>query len=244
MRTFGIVGYPLLVSFSQPYFQKKFEEEQIKNCEYLKFPIANIDEFTEVWRRHPHLIGFNVTIPHKQHILKFVHQVSDVVKQCGATNCIKITNGQLTAYNTDVIGFEQSLQPLLKVHHRNAFIFGTGGAAVAVAYVLRQLNISYKYVSRSKKSEDTIRYSDINAAMIRNTTLLINASPAGMMPNEDTCPPIPYDMVGNQHLLYDLVYKPDVTLFLQKGKAQGAVVKNGFEMLILQAEAAWKIWNE
>lgn len=244
MKLYGLIGYPLVQSFSQPYFRKKFTDEGIINTDYLTFPIPNIEAFADVLKNNPNLKGINVTSPYKQQILSYVDIVSNVVTQCGATNCIKISDGKITAYNTDVIGFEKSLLPLLQPHHHNALVLGTGGAAKAVAFVLAQLNINFLYVTRGKVTNaTTIHYNQISKEMLQDYTLIINASPSGMMPNEDTFPDIPYQYITPTHLLYDLVYKPAETIFLQKGKQQGATLKNGFEMLILQAEAAWEIWN-
>ena len=244
MKLLGLIGYPLIQSFSPSYFKLKFETEKISNYEYQLFEIENIQQLPTLLQTNKNLIGFNVTIPYKQAVLQYVHTQHPVVQQCGATNCITIHNGVLTAYNTDVVGFQLSLQPLLQEQHSKALVLGTGGAAKAVAYVLEQLHIPYMYVSRYKQQPNTITYNEVTAAVIQQYHLIINASPSGMVPNTTTFPPLPYEALTTQHLLYDLVYKPNETIFLQKGKQQGAVVKNGLEMLHLQADEAWRIWQQ
>jgi shikimate dehydrogenase len=243
MIRYGIIGYPLVQSFSQPYFRAKFEKENIIDTDYEKFPIESIQLFPAILAQNKDLAGLNVTIPYKESILQYIDDISDVVKKCGATNCIKIENGKLTAYNTDVIGFERSFTPLLKSHHTKALILGTGGAAKAVAYVLNSLSIPFLFVSRQSQNAGCITYEMVTKELLQDYNIIINASPSGMIPNEDSFPLLPYEFITPKHLLYDLVYKPEETIFLKKGKEQGAAIKNGFEMLILQAEAAWEIWN-
>lgn len=243
MRTFGLVGYPLTHSFSQKYFTEKFHQLGITNAAYLNFSIPTIDELTEILIAHPNLCGFNITIPHKKHVLSFLHEQTDTVKKMGACNCVKISNGKLIGFNTDVVGFEQSLKPFLKPHHQQALILGSGGAAAAVEYVLNKLNIQFKIVSRDL-SPHQISYDALNEQMMASHTLIINTSPVGQYPAVQDAPAIPYAYIGNQHHLFDLIYNPTDTLFLQKGKAQGATIQNGSEMLVLQAEESWRIWNE
>jgi shikimate dehydrogenase len=242
MSLYGLIGYPLSQSFSQQYFRKKFAEEKILYTDYETFPLKNMEEISTILHGNKNLKGLNVTIPYKEQVLQYVDKLSDAVQVIGAANCLKIEDGCITAYNTDIIGFEKSLQPLLKNHHTKALIIGTGGAAKAVGYVLNKLNINFLYVSRSKKNAATISYEVIDKNILQEYTLIINATPSGMHPNEHTFPAIPYEHINEQHLLYDLVYKPTETIFLQKGKQQGAIIKNGFEMLEIQAEEAWKIW--
>lgn len=243
MRTFGLVGYPLTHSFSQKYFTEKFHQLGITNAAYLNFSIPTIDELAEILIAHPDLCGFNITIPHKKHVLSFLHEQTDTVKQMGACNCVKISNGKLIGYNTDVVGFEQSLKPFLKPNHQQALILGSGGAAAAVEYVLNKLNIQFKIVSRDP-SPHQISYDALNEELMASHTLIVNTSPVGQYPAVQEAPAIPYAYIGSQHHLFDLIYNPTETLFLQKGKAQGATIQNGSEMLVLQAEESWRIWND
>jgi shikimate dehydrogenase len=241
---FGIIGNPLSHSFSPSYFNQKFESLGISSThQYLPFELSTIEEFpTTVLANHSNLIGLNVTIPYKQQILAYVHHQHQTVKACGATNCLHINNGIVTAYNTDVIGFSQSLQPLLKTQHTKALVLGNGGATKAIIYALAQLGIDYTIVSR-KATINTITYDQVTAQTIAEHQLIINCSPIGMFPYEAQFPMLPYHAITPNHLMYDLIYKPKETVFLQKGKAQGATIKNGYEMLLLQAEASWTIWN-
>jgi shikimate dehydrogenase len=241
---YGIIGYPLQQSFSQSYFRQKFSDLQI-SADYLNFEITDIIHFPQILIDYPTLKGINVTSPYKQEILAFTHHKSDAVLKIGAANCLSIHNNIITAHNTDVIGFAQSLQPLLQKHHTKALILGTGGAASAAAYVLAQLHIDYLFVSRTHHTKPNhILYSNINQNVLQQYTIIINASPSGMIPHQHTFPPLPYQYITPLHLVYDMVYKPAETIFLKKAKAQSAATKNGFEMLQLQAEAGWKIWNE
>lgn len=246
MRLFGIIGYPLTHTSSPAFFREKFTREQITGCDYRAFPLAHINEFPGLLHQYPELEGLSVTIPYKETVLQYVHKRSPVVAACGAANCIKISAGIISAHNTDAIGFEQSLSPLLQTHHTRALVLGTGGAAKAVAWVLKEKGIAYSFVTRNSGSphENTISYNKVDGELLAENPVIINASPLGMLPHEDTFPPLPYDALTPKHLLYDLVYKPEKTLFLQKGEAQGALIKNGYEMLVLQAEAAWKLWND
>ncbi len=239
---YGLIGFPISQSFSASYFRNKFKNEKIDQTDYVNFPLENIANFPLILKENKNLKGLNVTFPLKEKILEYVNVLHDDVQIIGAANCLKIEKDKIIAYNTDVIGFEKSLQPLLKSHHKKALVLGTGGAAKAVGYVLNKLNINFLYVSRNKKNAATISYESINNTILQEYTLIINASPIGMLPNENTYPLIPYEHLNSTHLLYDLVYKPAETIFLQKGRLQGATIKNGFEMLELQAEAAWKIW--
>lgn len=242
MRLFGLIGYPLSHSFSKEYFTKKFEREEITECRYDLFPIKTIDELPLLLRNNPELEGLNVTIPYKKQILRFV-DVFDMPNGLDACNCINITNGNLVGYNTDVTGFERSLQPLLKSFHKKALVLGNGGATAAVIFVLKKLGISFEIVSRKLREGSTLTYGDIDKKIIEENTLIINTTPLGMYPDITTCPDIPYRFITEKHLLYDLIYNPKKTLFLQQGEERGAVIKNGEEMLILQAEESWRIWN-
>lgn len=238
---YGLIGYPLLHSFSPGYFKEKFAKAEI-DAVYRLFPLANIKKLPQLLAKYPSLSGLNVTIPYKEQVIPFLDDIDNAAKAIGAVNCIKISNGKLKGYNTDVIGFEHSLVPLLQPQHTKALVLGTGGAAKAVAYVLGKLNINYQLVSSSDKT-GTIAYRDISTDTIEEHKLIINTTPLGMHPNTDACPDIPYSALGETHLLYDLIYNPEETTFLKKGNAQGATTKNGYEMLVLQAEASWDIWN-
>ena len=249
MRHFGLIGYPLSHSFSQGYFSEKFLNEKEEGLQYSNFPIDTINEFQGLWSSQDHLQGLNVTIPYKKQVIPFLHHASNVVKKINACNCIRKFKGELYGYNTDVIGFEKSLQPFLKPHHTRALILGTGGAAVAVEWVLQKLNIQYLFVSREVASKDgvdpvqLISYDAVSSDIIDQYTLIINTSPVGMFPNIDQTPSLPYASLTDKHHLYDLIYNPAETLFMQKGLAQGATVQNGLKMLHIQAEESWRIWN-
>lgn len=246
MRTFGLIGYPLSHSFSKKFFSEKFETEKIADCKYELYPIVHADEIKELIAKNTSLCGLNVTIPHKVNVLPFLNEVDEAAAQIGAVNCISINQtGErpfLKGYNTDAYGFAESLKPMLEKHHQKALIFGDGGAAKAVKYVLTQLGIAYLSVVRNP-APNAILYSAITPALLSEYTVLINTTPLGMLPNLDSYPVIPYQHVTNQHLAYDLVYNPEETIFLAKVKAQGGKIKNGLEMLYLQAERSWEIWN-
>lgn len=244
MKLYGLIGYPLGHSFSKEYFTKKFEREGLTDCFFEAFPLKSITEFKELILGHPALKGLGVTIPYKQQVLTYVDEMSDEVKCIGATNSIKISGNKLIAYNTDIDGFEQSFVKQLQPVHTKALVLGTGGASKAVQYVLNKLGISFLVVSRNEsQQEGFISYTRIVEKMMDEYKVIINCTPVGMQPNENTAPEIPYDLLTAQHYLYDLVYKPAHTLFLQKGEAVGATTKNGYDMLLIQAEASWKIWN-
>lgn len=243
MQLYGLIGFPLGHSFSKGYFTGKFEKEHIADSAYENFPLPEISGFPELVKAMPALRGLNVTIPHKTAIIPYLHHLDDAAREMGAVNCIRVENGQLTGYNTDTIGFRLSLETLLQPHHRHALVLGTGGASKAIEYALKQLNIPYRLVSRNPQGANDLAYEDIDAAIIEKHTLIINTTPLGMSPAVDTAPPLPYELLTASHFLYDIVYNPAKTLFLHKGEAQGAAIKNGYEMLVLQAEAAWKIWN-
>lgn len=246
MRKFGLIGYPLSHSFSKKYFTEKFIQEQIPDCGYELYPIENINSFPELLAEHPGLRGINVTIPHKVGVMDYLDAVDDAAARIGAVNCIDIRQKDgkivLKGHNTDAYGFGESLKPFLKPHHTKALVFGDGGAAKAVKYVLDELGISFQTVTR-KPAENGILYSDIDQKMMEEYTVLINTTPLGMSPALDTCPDIPYELITDKHLSYDLVYNPEITKFLSLSAAQGATIKNGLEMLYLQAERSWYIWN-
>ena len=245
MRRFGLIGYPLSHSFSPAFFSEKFNKEGISDCLYEAFPIKSVEELTLLIANNPDLEGLNVTIPYKKEILTFLHQSTEAVKQTGACNCIKIRNQLLTGHNTDVTGFEKSLLSDLRPTHTKALILGTGGAAAAVEFVLKRLNIDFLFVSRkSQTGQKILTYKEISSKIIDEYKLIINTTPLGMYPDVNNCPGILYENLTKEHYLYDLIYNPAQTLFLKKGAEKGAVTKNGSDMLIIQAEESWKIWNE
>jgi shikimate dehydrogenase len=243
MRLFGLIGYPLSHSFSEKYFNEKFEKEGLTDCRFENFPIPSIDGFPKLLIDNPELKGLAVTIPYKQLVLPYLDSVEHIPNGLNACNCIKIQNGKLTGFNTDHIGFEKSLTPLLRSHHKSALILGNGGATEAVAYVLNKLGIEFDIVSRKLHNGSSLIYTDIDEQLVKENLLIINTTPLGMYPRIDEYPSIPYSAITDKHLLYDLVYNPEKTLFLQKGEERGAVIKNGYEMLVLQAEENWKVWN-
>ena len=243
MRKFGLIGYPLTHSFSQRYFTEKFEREGIADCVYSNFSIGSIGDLGAVLA-DAELCGLNVTIPYKQQVMPFLDSLSPVVEAIGACNCIKIEGARRFGFNTDVVGFEQSLVKRLSGHHRRALVLGTGGAAKAVEWVLRRLGIEFLSVTREPRpGRPAIGYADVDAGLLATHTLIVNTTPVGTYPNVSECPPLPYEALTSRHYLFDLVYNPDRTLFLQKGEAHGAVVENGYDMLVLQAEESWRIWN-
>lgn len=242
MKQYGLIGYPLSHSFSKGYFAEKFLKENITDANYDVFPLEKIEDFTALYQNKENLIGLNVTIPYKQQVIPFLDELDETSANIGAVNTVKFTQGKRIGYNTDAYGFEMSLKPMLQSHHTNALILGTGGASKAVEYVLKKLGISFQYVSRNK-SDNTISYEQLDEFIIHNSKLIINCTPIGMYPNVDVAPNIPYNAISEKHLLYDLVYNPEETLFLKKGKEKGAQTKNGLEMLYLQAERSWEIWN-
>lgn len=245
MNLYGLIGFPLGHSFSKQYFTEKFEKENLKDCQFESFAIASINEFPSLLVNNQNLKGLSVTIPYKEAVLKYVDEVSEEVKFIGASNSIKVSGNKLKAFNTDIIGFKNSFINLLKPHHTKALILGTGGASKAVQYVLKNLGISFLIVTRSEQLiEGQINYNSINASLLTEYFIIINTSPVGTFPNENDCPQIPYQHLTTNHYLFDLVYKPQKTLFLKKGEEKGAQIKNGFEMLIIQAEASWQIWND
>lgn len=243
MKQYGLIGYPLGHSLSKKYFEEKFAKEHLQDCSFELFPIEKIEVFKEIIDSNQNLKGLAVTIPYKEVVLTLLTEISDAAKEIGAVNCIKIIDKKTIGYNTDVIGFEKSLLPLLKPHHTKALVLGTGGASKAVQFVLKKLNICFLLVSRIKANA-SVTYESISPEIIQTHTLIINTTPLGMTPNEEGFADIPYYLLTPKHLLYDLIYKPEKTLFLQKGEEQGSVIKNGFEMLILQAEENWKFWNQ
>lgn len=242
MRQYGLIGFPLIHSFSQKYFSEKFLREHITDAEFLNFSISQIQDVENIFAAHKNLRGLSVTIPYKKSIVPFLDETNDAVKKIGACNCIKITKEKKTGFNTDVIGFEKSFIKNLQPHHKKTLVLGTGGAALAVEFVLKKLEIEYLPVSR-QSSINTINYNDINADALNDYNIIINCTPLGTFPNIHDAPPLPYEYLTPSHYLFDLVYNPPLTKFLQYGKNAGATIENGYEMLVLQAEENWKIWN-
>lgn len=242
MRRFGLIGKTLKHSFSKPYFEKKFIDEGLSNFSYDNFELESADQFPELIARYPDLKGLNVTIPYKEEVVRFLNSKNKIVESIAACNCIKIVNGELHGYNTDAVAFKNSLQKYLKPHHQCALILGTGGASKAVQYALKELNIDFLLVSRHKK-ENQLGYEDAGTDTIQSHQIIINATPLGMFPNVEQDPPILYKAITPNHLLYDLIYNPAKTKFLQQGETQGATIVNGYEMLLAQAEESWRIWN-
>jgi shikimate dehydrogenase len=242
MRVFGLIGYPLSHSFSKKYFSGKFSEQGINDCIYENFPISSIAELPRILST-PGLEGLNVTIPYKEKVIPYLYYVSHVVKKINACNCIKIKDGKLYGYNTDIEGFEKSFKkkwnPFL---HSHALILGTGGSSKAVKYVFEKLGITYKKVSR-KPGADNFSYEQLTKEIISKHKLIVNTTPLGMFPNIVEAPPIPYQYLTADHFLFDLIYNPAQTLFLKKGAAQNAITENGLDMLEIQAEENWRIWN-
>jgi len=243
-KIFGLVGKNIAYSFSKKYFSEKFALGHLDNCSYENFDLQSIEEFPALIANHPNIKGLNVTIPYKEAIIPYLAKLSKTAAQIGAVNVIRITKkGQLKGYNTDYYGFMKSLEPLLQPHHKKALLLGTGGAAKAVAFALDRMGILYTYVSRDPK-EGMIDYDRINATTFDNYHIIINCTPLGTSPNTKEFPPIPYAFFTEKHLAYDLIYNPEVTQFLKKAQKKGAVIKNGYDMLVQQAEKAWKIWNK
>ncbi len=243
MRLFGLIGYPLTHSFSKDYFAEKFKREAIDDCHYENFQLANITELSKVIRDHSDLEGLNVTIPYKESVLSYLDEKNELVEETGACNCIKLAHGKLIGFNTDVIGFEASLLTKLQPHHKNALILGTGGAAKAVEFVLNKNQIPFTYVSR-KHSKNNMAYEQITPVVLEENKLIINTTPVGMFPSTNEVLPLPFEAITPQHFLFDLIYNPSKTLFLTKGEERGAIIQNGYEMLVCQAEESWKIWNK
>jgi len=250
MPLYGLIGWPLGHSFSKKYFSEKFEREGIHNARFELFPLEKISDLPALLEQNPDLLGLNVTIPHKESVIPFLHELSETARDVGAVNCIIIVEDQrLIGYNTDVLGFEKSLLKLAreswKAEANSALILGTGGASKAVAFVLKKLGIPFKFVSRNPKAENEISYKDLGNESTRHQrpSILINTTPLGSFPHIDEMPPVPPNFFKPGMLVYDLIYNPSETLLLHEAKSHGCTVKNGLEMLELQAEAAWEIWQ-
>lgn len=240
MKLFGLIGHPISHSFSKVFFDKKFEQENLNDCHYELIDIKTIDEIISL-KNNPQLCGLNVTIPYKQAIIPFLDTISEEAKSVGAVNTIKIKDSKWHGYNTDVIGFEKSLVPLLNPSIKNALILGSGGASMAVKFVLDKLSISSSFVSRESKLTE-YKYRDISKSVLNEHQLIINTSPVGMFPDVNKMPEIPTDFLTPNHLVYDLIYNPEETLLLKNASFIGCITKNGLEMLQIQAEESWKIW--
>ncbi len=243
-NTYGLIGKDIDYSFSRGYFAEKFQAEDLPHS-YVNFDLQSISEFSSIFQDSENIKGLNVTIPYKEAVIPYVDKLNKRAKKIGAINTIKISkNGKLIGYNTDFYGFKKSLEPHLKKHHKKALIFGTGGASKAIAYALKKLKIEFYFVSRTKKKNSTYTYSELTEDTIASHQILINCSPVGTYPNINACLDIPYDGVSEYHILYDLIYNPEETKFLQLGKSQNAITINGLKMLELQAEKSWQIWNK
>ena len=240
--SFGLIGKNISYSFSKTYFNSKFISLNLSGYSYENFDIPNLEEFPSLIKRNNTLRGLNVTIPYKEEIIPYLDSLDKKAKRIGAVNTIKFTKEGLKGYNTDVYGFKKSIQPFLKESHKKALILGTGGASKAVAFVLKELGISFKYVSRNPIG-DQVGYSELNKKIMSTHTLLINCTPLGTFPDTAAKPGIPYEFLTSNHLLFDLIYNPEKTAFLLSGEQKGAIICNGAEMLELQAEKAWQIWN-
>lgn len=246
MDKYGLIGYPLGHSFSIGYFNEKFQNENI-DAVYENFEISSLDSLEEVIATNPELKGLNVTIPYKERVMSYLDSITPEARAIGAVNVIRVTHKGnktiLKGYNSDVIGFTRSIEPMLETFHKKALVLGTGGAAKAITFGLRSLGLETVYVSRFERP-DTIQYDKITPETVQEYNVIVNCTPVGMYPQADQCPQLPYEAMDSHNLLYDLIYNPDETLFMQKGVAHGATVKNGLEMLLLQAFVSWEFWHE
>lgn len=246
-KIYGLIGYPLGHSFSQDFFNQKFESEGI-NAKYVNFEIPTIEDFPKILARTPMLYGMNVTIPYKEKVIAYLDELDPQARSIGAVNVIKPlrnAKGEIVAlkgYNSDFIGFVDSIKAFIKPWHTHALILGTGGAAKAVEQGLLSLGIQPTKVSRTP-GKGKLTYADLTPQVMEQNKIIVNTTPLGMYPHIDECPDIPYELLTPKHLCYDLLYNPDVTLFMEKSAEHGAVTKNGLEMLLMQAFAAWQIWN-
>lgn len=244
MNKLGLLGKNISYSFSRTYFKAKFEKEQITDTSYENFDIESIDLFPSIVKNTEGLKGMNVTIPYKEVVMPFLDKINKKAAEIGAVNTIRITKkGKLVGYNTDCYGFKKSIKPHIKPHHKKALILGTGGASKAIAFTLKELGITYKYVSRRPGENIGFTYDDLTEKNIAKNTIIINCTPLGTFPDIEQCPNIPYNGITDKHILFDLIYNPEETKFLKQGKLNGAITINGLKMLELQAEKAWSIWN-
>lgn len=242
MKLVGLIGYPLEHSFSNKFFEQKFIDENLPEFKHQNFELKSINELPVLISSQAELVGFNVTIPYKEQILPYLHSLDSAAGKIGAVNCVKVLHGtetRLEGYNTDYLGFWKSIESSILHHHKSSLILGSGGSSKAVQFALRQHGIQFQVVSRLGK----VTYKDLTDEIIRRHQLIINTTPLGMFPDVDDCPPIPYKAINKHHLCYDLIYNPSETMFVKKSRMQGAIVKNGYDMLRIQAEESWKIWN-
>lgn len=242
MKLIGLIGFPLKHSFSNKFFTDKFIDEHLSQFSHQNFELKSIDELPLLMLSHPELFGFNITIPYKEQVLPYLQSIDEAAAKIGAVNCVKVNRQSginLKGYNTDWLGFWQSIKSHIEPHHQSALILGNGGSSKAVQYALSINGISFQVVSR----RGALTYADLTEEIIRNHLLIINTTPLGMFPAVDVYPPIPYEGIGSQHLCYDLIYNPAETVFLTKCRLQGAAIKNGYDMLHIQAEESWRIWN-
>jgi shikimate dehydrogenase len=244
MDKYGLLGKNISYSFSRDYFKNKFKDDNILDTSYENFELQDISEFTEVIKNNPNLKGLNVTIPYKEKIIPYLTNLDKIAKKIGAVNTIRISKkGKLKGYNTDYYGFKKSLKPHLESHHKKALVLGTGGASKAIAYALKKLNIEIDFVSRNLSKKTKFTYESLTENDIKNHQIIINCTPLGTHPDINNYPNIPYQAITKKHILFDLIYNPKETKFLQFGKAKNATTINGLQMLIFQANKAWKIWN-
>ena len=240
---YGLIGYPLSHSFSKKYFTEKFAREGLHHCRYELFPLADVGELPGLLQQYPELAGLNVTIPHKQSVMALLDELDEEAAAVGAVNVIRIRDGRLKGYNSDIYGFEQSLLSFIGSERPATLVLGSGGASKAVVHVLKKLGIPFQIVSRASTGFPFLHYEQVDAAVLAAHPLVVNTTPLGMAPATDGCPPLPYECFGPEHFAYDLVYNPEQTLFLQKAAHRGARICNGLEMLYLQAERAWEIFK-
>ncbi|MDY6799790.1 MAG: shikimate dehydrogenase [Bacteroidota bacterium] len=247
MKIYGLIGKKLEHSFSPKFFQQKFKHENIKDANYQLYPLQSIQEFNTLIQNNPNLSGLNVTIPYKTEIIPYLDKITSAAKEIGAVNTIKFESSlkslRLIGYNTDYMGFTESLKPFLKPYHSKALVLGTGGSSKAVQYALKQLNIKFLMVSRNPNKKNQVDYSMLTKELIAEYKIIINTTPVGMFPDVHQKPDIPYSFLTHKHLLFDLIYNPEKTMFLLEGEKKGCKVKNGLDMLKIQAEYSWKIWN-
>ena len=240
---FGLIGKDISYSFSRGYFAEKFKNLGLDNHSYVNFDLAEIEAFENLVPDHPNVKGFNVTIPYKEAVIPYLSDIDPIAKRIGAVNTIKVHKSGLTGYNTDFYGFQNSIEPHLKEHHKKVLILGTGGASKAIAFVFEELGISYSFVSRNP-NQNQLSYQSLNQEILEDYTIIVNCTPLGTHPNVKQKPDLPYVHISDKHLLFDLIYNPEKTAFLLEGEARGATICNGYKMLELQAEKAWEIWNE
>lgn len=243
MKQFGLIGKSLKHSFSRKYFQEKFQSEGIEDHYYELFELERIDDLLPLLQQNSSLKGFNVTIPYKESILPYLDEIDQSVEEIGACNCVKIVDGKLYGTNTDSIGFLNSFLPLVEMQHHSALILGNGGSSKAIVYTLEQCSIECTIIARNPKSNNELEWNSLTTGLIQNHKVIINTTPIGMWPQVNDFPGIPYEEIDRFHLIYDLIYNPEKTIFLQKAEARNAIIKNGLEMLELQAEASWSFWN-